>query len=85
MEGVFALPRTALREGGRVLIVDDQDRLRFRDIEVLRAERERVVIGAGLAPGERVCVSPLGAVVDGMQVRVVEEEGAQPAVARSLP
>ncbi len=85
VEGVFALPRTALREGGRVLVVDDEDRLRFRDIEVLRAERERVVIGAGLAPGERVCVSPLGAVVDGMRVRVVEEEGAQPAVARSLP
>ncbi len=85
VEDVFALPRTALREGGRVLVVDAEDRLRFRKVEVLRAERERVVIGAGLAPGERVCVSPLGAVVDGMQVRVVEEEGAQPAVARSLP
>ncbi len=85
VEGVYTLPRIALREGGRVLVVDAEDRLRFRKVEVLRAERDRVVIGAGLAPGERVCVSALGAVVDGMQVRVVEEEGAQPAVARSLP
>ena len=30
-------------------------------------------------------VSPLGAVVDGMQVRVLEESEGQPAVARSLP
>ena len=33
----------------------------FRPVEVLRSERERVVIGGGLAAGERVCVSPLRA------------------------
>lgn len=85
VQGVFALPRTALRDDGRVLVVGDDDRLRFREIEVLRAERERIVIGAGLAPGERVCVSPLGAVVDGMQVRVSQESADDPAVARSQP
>lgn len=85
VEGAFALPRTALRDGARVLVVDDEDRLRFREVEVLRLERERVVIGGGLAPGERVCTSPLSAVVDGMLVRVVEANAAKAAVARSLP
>ncbi|MEE9608742.1 MAG: efflux RND transporter periplasmic adaptor subunit [Myxococcota bacterium] len=86
VEGVYVLPRAALREspeGVRVLVVDAEDRLRFRDVEVLRAERERVVIGSGLEPGERVCVSPLGAVLDGMAVRVMAE--AEAAVARSRP
>ena len=68
--GAFALPRTALRSGNRIFIVDDEDRLRFVDVEVLRVERERVVIGRGLSGGERVCISPLRAAVEGMRVRL---------------
>jgi RND family efflux transporter MFP subunit len=85
VEDAYVLPRSALREdeqGRRVLVVDDSDQLRFRRVEVLRAERDQVVIGAGLAPGERVVVSPLGVVVDGMQVRVVEDEAARAGGAR---
>ena len=65
------LPRSALREGDRVWIVDADDRLRFRDVDVLRAHGSEVVIRDGLRQGERVCVSPIQAVVDGMQVRAV--------------
>lgn len=80
VEDAYLLPRAALREdeqGSRVLVVDDSDQLRFRPVEVLRAERDQVVIGTGLAPGERVVVSPLGVAVDGMQVRVVEDAAAE--------
>ena len=72
------LPRAALHGADRVLVVDADSRLRFREVEVLRVERDEVVIGAGLSAGERVCVSPLPAAVDGMSVRVVvdpEEPG----------
>jgi multidrug efflux pump subunit AcrA (membrane-fusion protein) len=68
-EGVVVLPSAALRGGDRVLVVDDAQSLRFRDVQVLRAGREQVVIAAGLAAGERVCVSPIEAAVDGMAVR----------------
>ena len=40
---------------------------------MLRREPQRVVIGAGLAAGERVSISPLPGVVDGMSVRVADE------------
>jgi RND family efflux transporter MFP subunit len=73
---VIALPRPALREGSRVLVVDEQERLRWRPVEVLRTGREKVYVGAGLAAGERVCLSPLATVVEGMRVRV--EQGEQP-------
>ena len=46
--------------------------LRFREIEVLRRNRQQVVVGAGLRPGERVCLSQLDTVTEGMQVRVLE-------------
>jgi RND family efflux transporter MFP subunit len=84
VDAAVMLPRAALRrdeagpgEPGRdghfVLVVSDDDRLEFRPVELLRSERERVVIGAGLASGERVCISPLRAPVEGMAVRVADE------------
>jgi RND family efflux transporter MFP subunit len=73
VEGVAVLPRAALRGSDQVWIVDSESRLRFRTVEPLRSTRSQVVIRAGLSPGERVCISPLETVVDGMRVRVVEE------------
>jgi RND family efflux transporter MFP subunit len=81
VENVFVLPRTALRtDAGNdlVYVVDAGDRLRFKVVDVLRAERDDVVIGSGLRPGDRVCVSPMAAAVNGMAVRTVgaaEDEG----------
>ncbi len=75
------LPRAALRSGDRVLVVDDGDgaiRLRWREVDVVRVEQESVVIGGGLQAGERVCVSPLDIVVEGMEVRALDVEA--PAV-----
>ncbi len=74
VENVFVLPRTALRtDAGSdlVYVVDAGDRLRFKTVDVLRAKRDDVVIGGGLRAGDRVCVSPLPAAVDGMAVRIV--------------
>lgn len=68
VENAIILPRTALRER-QVLVVDDEDRLRFRDVDVLRVDREYVVIVGGLEADERICISTLEAVSDGMKVR----------------
>jgi multidrug efflux pump subunit AcrA (membrane-fusion protein) len=78
VESVFVLPREVLHTDGaddRVYVVDAENRLRFRRVEVLRAERENAVVGSGLAPGERVSVSPMVAAVDGMLVRVASSPG----------
>jgi len=67
------LPRAALRDGRDVLVVDADDRLRRRQVEVVRVEHDGIVVGGGLRPGERVCVSPLETFVDGMKVRTTAE------------
>jgi RND family efflux transporter MFP subunit len=76
-------PGEAARDGHFVLVVDEESRLEFRPVEVLRTERERVVIGAGLAAGERVCVSPLRAPVEGMKVRIAGEGPGLPETGTS--
>jgi RND family efflux transporter MFP subunit len=96
VEDVFLLPRVALRADGgrdRVHVVDAEGRLRFRDVTVLRSEREQVVIGSGLVGGDRVSVSPMAAAVDGMRVQISEdvrgtpaaEDEADPVAERSEP
>lgn len=67
---VFVLPRAVLRGPGRVLVVDGESRLHFRDVDVLRLDGEQVVVRDGLEEGERVCASPLELAVEGMEVRV---------------
>jgi multidrug efflux pump subunit AcrA (membrane-fusion protein) len=79
---VFVLPRAALRVDGnrdQVHVVDAEGRLRFRDVTVLRSEREQVVIESGLMGGDRVSISPMAAAVDGMRVQIPEAVRDMPA------
>ena len=73
VEDIVVMPRNALRNGNRVLIVDADNRLRFRDIEPLRLYQDDVLIRGGLAQGERVCVSALQTPIEGMRVLPVGE------------
>lgn len=81
VEEVYAVPRAALADGDALwLVVDRVDddgvtrkRLVRRRVDVLRTERERALIRAGVAAGEQVCLSTLQAPVDGMLVRVAED------------
>ncbi len=70
-EDITLLPRSAMREGSRVLIVDAENRLRYRPVEVLRIHREDVLIRSGLEAGERVCISQLQTVIEGMEVQPI--------------
>lgn len=72
VDGLYALPREVIRSGNRVLIVDAENTMHYREVEILRLENERVLISSGLSPGERICMSPIQAVVNGMKVQVAE-------------
>jgi RND family efflux transporter MFP subunit len=74
VERAFVIPRDALRPGDTVWVINAEDKLHARSVEVLRKEREHVILGAGLDEGDRVCTSPLEAAIDGMRVRVLSDE-----------
>ena len=73
VDDLVVLPRNALRNGNRVLVVGDDNRLEFRDVEPLRLFQDDVLIRAGLTAGERVCISPMQTPIDGMLVNPVGE------------
>lgn len=79
-DNIVALPRTAIRDNNQVLIVDKDERLRFRPVTLLRIEHDRVLVSSGLKSGERVCISPLQVVTDGMLVKALAEEEKAPGL-----
>jgi RND family efflux transporter MFP subunit len=72
-DNVVVLPRSAIRNGDQVLLVDAEDRLRFRTVQLLRVYGDAAYVNGGLREGERICVTPLQAVVDGMRVQPIVE------------
>jgi RND family efflux transporter MFP subunit len=71
VDGAFVLPRSALDGGGHVWLVDGEGRLRRRSVQVLRAQRDEVVVEGGLDAGERVVLTPPEAAVEGMRVEPI--------------
>ena len=77
VENIVRLPRSAIRNDNQVLVVDTENRLRFRDIQPLRLYKDNVLINAGLIPGERVCVSTVQTAIEGMAVNPVADSSVQ--------
>jgi RND family efflux transporter MFP subunit len=78
---VIVMPRYAMRDDRHILVVDAQDRLHTREVEVLRIDRDDVLIQSVLGPNERICVSPVQVVVEGMRVKPIPADvGTAPGV-----
>jgi len=71
VDDLIAVPRSVIRNNNQVLVVDAENKMYFRDVEIYRLEEDRVLISGGLLPGETICVSPIQAVVNGMSVQPV--------------
>jgi RND family efflux transporter MFP subunit len=70
LENAVIAPRSILRKNDTVWVVDKDGRLWFRPVTVARLLPKSVIVSDGLEMNERVVISPLKAVTDGMQVRV---------------
>jgi len=70
---VVELPRRALREDDTVWVLDAESRLRIVPVQVVRRERDLVLVGGGLAGTEQVVVSPISGAADGLLLRRAEQ------------
>lgn len=74
LEDVMEVPRRAIREGDEVLIINPENRLEFRKLEIIRRTRESAIVASGLQPGERICLTRLNAPIAGMEVLPTETD-----------
>jgi multidrug efflux system membrane fusion protein len=78
---VFLIPQSALREGREVLIVDAEQRLRRRQVNVLWMESDAphaVVVNDGLKEGELLCTVALSYAVEGAKAKAAIDESTIP-------
>ena len=73
LDEAIVLPRSALQQGDRVFLLDQDDRIHLQPIEIARSERDRVIVRGGVERGDRVSVTPMPWAVEGMQVLPVTE------------
>jgi RND family efflux transporter MFP subunit len=68
LEDVIVIPRSALREGREVLLVDENNVLRRRPVSVLWSDETRVVLDDSVAPGEILALTPMSVSAEGSPV-----------------
>jgi multidrug efflux system membrane fusion protein len=71
-ENVFEIDRAALRGKNTIWVIDDENKLNIRSVNILRQEEGRIIVRDGISEGEKVCLTALDAVVDGMEVLIEE-------------
>ena len=70
----YVMPRLALRNQDKVYVINENNRLEIRTVNVISTSEERVLVSSGVSPGERVVTSTLPSAVDGMEVEPILSE-----------
>jgi RND family efflux transporter MFP subunit len=76
VDNVVRVPRIALRANNELMIVDAENRLRLRSVDVMRADGQHAYLRSGAVAGERICLTTIESPLDGMLVRIEGESAA---------
>ena len=74
---VIRIPRAAVRGADQVLIVDAENQIQIRTIEVIRADARYVYVTGGVTAGERITTTAIEAPTNGMPGRTAEMLGEE--------
>jgi RND family efflux transporter MFP subunit len=66
---VVAVPRGALHDNDTIWTVDEENRLHIREVDIIRRERDEVLVRSGLNAGERIVLTNLTGAAEGMLLR----------------
>jgi len=72
IDQAFEIPRKALKRENAVYILDTENKIEIRSVDVYHSSETKVVILNGLHDGERICLTDLEYAVNGMEVAVKE-------------
>tara|TARA_B100001559_G_scaffold4769_1_gene4063 strand:+ start:432 stop:1625 length:1194 start_codon:yes stop_codon:yes gene_type:complete len=71
IEDGFLVPNSAINNNANIYVINKNDNLEIRDIEVLGTENDYVIIKGEIIEGERVVVSPLNNAKIGMGLKPI--------------
>ncbi|MBW2688584.1 MAG: efflux RND transporter periplasmic adaptor subunit [Deltaproteobacteria bacterium] len=74
---VIAVPRGAMHDNETVWIVGDENRLHIREVDIVRRERDEVLVQSGLDSGEKIVLTSLTGAAEGMLLRPQMQEAGE--------
>ncbi len=77
LEDVYVIPRVLLRENEFVLLVDSENYLSRRSVELAWETDEVIVVQSGLNAGDKLCLTEVPYALEGWPVNVTDESGVQ--------
>ena len=69
---VFVIPDSAFRDQNTVLVVNSENQLFSRGVEVVHRYNKEVWVKNGLKPGDLICTTPIEIIAEGMDVRIAD-------------
>ena len=67
---LFTIPRHALQRGETLWIIDEQQKIYPRDVQIVSTDEEYAYVDGGLVNGDRYTITPIDQPLPGMPVRV---------------
>lgn len=77
LENVVRLPASAVDAGGSVLVLGDEDRLEVASVEVLRRERDDVIVRADGLAGREIVSERTPLLGAGIRIRPIRPDGVE--------
>ena len=73
VSSVIRVPRSALRGNNQLMFVDAENRLRIRNVDVVRSDAEYAYLRGGAMIGDRITITTLESPINGMKVRTSDD------------
>jgi hypothetical protein len=73
------VPQAAIRGANQLIFLDDDDKIRIREVRIMRSDADFAYLSSGASPGDRIVLTALENPINGTQVRT-SEAGGEPQV-----
>ncbi|MDH4025502.1 MAG: efflux RND transporter periplasmic adaptor subunit [Desulfuromonadales bacterium] len=74
LSDIISVPRGAMHDNDTIWVIDDENRLHIREVDILRRERDEVLIRSGLDANEKIVLTNLSGAAEGMLLRPKMQE-----------
>lgn len=85
VDAVYTVPRRLIRQNQQLLVVDAEQTLQFRQVELLRTDSERAYFKNGIQAGDQAVLTAMETPVAGTKVRLQNGSAEQPPATEVAP
>ena len=71
---VFVLPRRVLRRNNEIMVIDADNKVERKQVDVVWSDNNEIIVSQGLDDGDRVSLTPLPFAISGTRVQIASDK-----------